>query len=92
MSEISLIGKKIGITREFYKTSQSVPVTIVKTEKARIIQLIDKLLPENKIEIEFKVNNYTGMFINIIINNYIISNNYFYLFFFSIYTMYRIGK
>ena len=41
MSEISLIGKKIGMTREFYKTGQSVPVTVVKTEKARIIQLID---------------------------------------------------
>ena len=42
MSEISLIGKKIGMTREFYKTGQSVPVTVVKTEKARIIQLIDE--------------------------------------------------
>ncbi len=42
MSEISLIGKKIGMTREFYKTGQSVPVTVVKTEKARVIQLIDK--------------------------------------------------
>ena len=42
MSEISLIGKKIGMTREFYKTGQSVPVTVVKTEKARVIQLIDE--------------------------------------------------
>ena len=42
MSEISLIGKKIGMTREFYKTGQSVPVTVVKTEKARIIQLIEE--------------------------------------------------
>ena len=27
MSEIALIGKKIGMTREFYKTGQLVPVT-----------------------------------------------------------------
>ena len=42
MSEIALIGKKIGMTREFYKTGQSVPVTVVKMEKGRIIQLIDE--------------------------------------------------
>ena len=42
MSEIGLIGKKIGMTREFYKTGQSVPVTVLKVEKARVIQLIDK--------------------------------------------------
>ena len=41
MSEISLIGKKIGMTREFYKTGQSVPVTVVKMEKARVIQVIE---------------------------------------------------
>ncbi len=42
MTEIALIGKKIGMTREFYKTGQSVPVTVVKMEKGRVIQLIDK--------------------------------------------------
>jgi large subunit ribosomal protein L3 len=42
MSEIGLIGKKIGMTREFYKTGQSVPVTIVKMEKARVIQVIEQ--------------------------------------------------
>ena len=42
MSEIALIGKKIGMTREFYKTGQSVPVTVVKMEKGRIIQIIDE--------------------------------------------------
>ncbi len=42
MSEIGLIGKKIGMTREFYKTGLSVPVTVLKVEKARVIQLIDK--------------------------------------------------
>ena len=42
MSEIALIGKKIGMTREFYKTGQLVPVTVLKMEKARIIQVIDE--------------------------------------------------
>ena len=42
MSEIALIGKKIGMTREFYKTGQSVPVTVVKMEKGRVIQIIDE--------------------------------------------------
>ena len=42
MTEIALIGKKIGMTREFYKTGQSVPVTVVKMEKARIIQVIEQ--------------------------------------------------
>ena len=42
MSEIALIGKKIGMTREFYKTGQLVPVTVLKVEKARVIQVIDE--------------------------------------------------
>ncbi len=42
MSEIALIGKKIGMTREFYKTGQLVPVTVLKMEKARVIQIIDQ--------------------------------------------------
>ena len=41
MSEIALIGKKIGMTREFYKTGQIVPVTVLKIEKARVIEVID---------------------------------------------------
>ena len=41
MSEIGLIGKKIGMTREFFKTGQSVPVTVLKVEKGRVVQLID---------------------------------------------------
>ena len=40
MSEISLIGKKIGMTREFYKTGQSIPVTVIKMEKGRVIDVI----------------------------------------------------
>ena len=42
MTEIGLIGKKIGMTREFFKTGQSIPVTVLKVEKGRIVQLIDK--------------------------------------------------
>ena len=42
MSEIALIGKKIGMTREFYKSGQLVPVTVLKMEKARVISLIEK--------------------------------------------------
>ena len=30
------------MTREFYKTGQSVPVTVIKMEKARVIDVIDK--------------------------------------------------
>ena len=42
MSEIALIGKKIGMTREFYKSGQIVPVTVLKMEKARVIQVINE--------------------------------------------------
>ena len=42
MSNIGLIGKKIGMTREFYKSGQTVPVTILKMETGRVIQVIDK--------------------------------------------------
>ncbi len=42
MSEIGLIGRKIGMTREFFKTGLSVPVTVLKVERARVIQLINK--------------------------------------------------
>ena len=42
MSEIGLIGKKIGMTREFFKTGQSVPVTVLKVEKGRVVHLINK--------------------------------------------------
>ena len=41
MKEIALLGKKIGMTREFYKTGQLVPVTVLKMEKARVINVID---------------------------------------------------
>ena len=42
MIEIGLIGKKIGMTREFYKTGQSVPVTVIKFDTGRVIQLLSK--------------------------------------------------
>ena len=42
MTELALIGKKIGMSREFYKTGQSVPVTVLKLEKARVIQVLDQ--------------------------------------------------
>ena len=42
MTELALIGKKIGMSREFYKTGQSVPVTVLKLDKARVIQVLDQ--------------------------------------------------
>ena len=42
MTDIALLGKKIGMTREFYKTGLSVPVTVLKMEKARVIQVIEE--------------------------------------------------
>ena len=42
MNSIALIGKKIGMTREFYKSGHSVPVTVLKLEKARVIDVIDE--------------------------------------------------
>ena len=42
IQEIGLIGKKIGMTREFYKTGQSVPVTVIKFDKGRVINLLSK--------------------------------------------------
>ena len=39
---IGLIGTKIGMTREFLKTGQSVPVTVIKVEKGRVLDVITK--------------------------------------------------
>ena len=39
---IGLIGTKLGMTREFYETGQSVPVTVIKVEKGRVIDVITK--------------------------------------------------
>ena len=42
MNNLELIGKKLGMTREFFDTGQSIPVTVLKIEKARVIGLINK--------------------------------------------------
>ena len=42
MTEIALFGKKLGMSRQFVKSGQSVPVTVIKMEKGRIIQLISR--------------------------------------------------
>ena len=39
---IGLIGTKIGMTREFLKSGQSVPVTVIKVEKGRVLDIITK--------------------------------------------------
>jgi len=42
MSNIGLIGKKIGMSREFFPMGLSVPVTVIKIEKGRVLDLITK--------------------------------------------------
>ena len=37
---IGLLGTKLGMTREFVKNGQSVPVTVIKIEKARVLDVI----------------------------------------------------
>ena len=39
---IGLLGTKIGMTREFMETGQSVPVTVIKIEKGRVLDVISK--------------------------------------------------
>ena len=39
---IGLIGTKLGMTREFMETGQSVPVTVIKIEKGRVLDVISK--------------------------------------------------
>ena len=39
---VGLIGTKIGMTREFMETGQSVPVTVIKVEKGRVLDVINK--------------------------------------------------
>ena len=39
---IGLVGTKIGMTREFMETGQSVPVTVIKVEKGRVLDVIEK--------------------------------------------------
>ena len=42
MNTLGLIGKKLGMTREFFDSGISVPVTVIKVEKGRIIDLIEQ--------------------------------------------------
>jgi large subunit ribosomal protein L3 len=39
---IGLVGTKIGMTRQFMDTGQSVPVTVIKVEKGRVLDIITK--------------------------------------------------
>ena len=39
---IGLIGTKIGMTREFLDSGQSVPVTVIKVEKGRVLDVISR--------------------------------------------------
>jgi len=39
---VGLIGTKIGMTREFMDSGQSVPVTVIKIEKGRVLDVITK--------------------------------------------------
>ena len=39
---IGLKGTKIGMTREFMESGQSVPVTVIKVEKGRVLDVISK--------------------------------------------------
>ena len=39
---IGLIGTKIGMTREFMESGQSVPVAVIKVEKGRVLDVITK--------------------------------------------------
>ena len=59
MNKLALIGKKIGMTREFFKSGQSVPVTVVKMEKGRVIHVLnEKTNGYNAIQVGFgKIKN-----------------------------------
>ena len=39
---IGLVGTKIGMTREFIKSGQSVPVTVIRIEKGRVLDVFSK--------------------------------------------------
>ena len=39
---LGLIGTKIGMTREFMKSGQSIPVTVIKIEKGRVLDIISR--------------------------------------------------
>ena len=39
---LGLVGKKMGMTREFFNSGISIPVTVIKIEKGRIIDIYTK--------------------------------------------------
>ena len=39
---LGLIGKKVGMTRKFFSSGTSVPVTALKVEKGRVIDIYTK--------------------------------------------------
>tara|TARA_Y100000590_G_scaffold104287_1_gene118693 strand:- start:867 stop:1118 length:252 start_codon:yes stop_codon:yes gene_type:complete len=39
---LGLVGKKIGMTREFFSSGISIPVTVVRIEKGRVIDVYTK--------------------------------------------------
>ena len=39
---VGLVGKKIGMTREFFNSGVSVPVTVLKVEKGRVIDVYSR--------------------------------------------------
>ena len=39
---LGLVGKKMGMTREFFNSGVSIPVTVIKVEKGRIIDIYTK--------------------------------------------------
>ena len=39
---IGLIGKKLGMTQRFFENGESLPVTILKIEKAKVVDVIEK--------------------------------------------------
>ncbi len=39
---LGLVGKKIGMTREFFDSGVSIPVTVLRIEKGRVIDIYTK--------------------------------------------------
>ncbi len=39
---LGLVGKKIGMTREFFESGVSIPVTVLRIEKGRVIDIYTK--------------------------------------------------
>ena len=39
---IGLIGKKLGMTHRFFENGESLPVTVLKIEKAKVVDVVEK--------------------------------------------------